>query len=198
MTIGQGHPPVRTDTGHDGRSLRESVCPVRYVRFSGLAGHHRTLSALSPMSGLSAQYGRLWCFPLTTPTFKRFPLAGPAAAADALAALGPLPDSLAALRRIHGLPCGSPVTHVTSLGVEYGVCGRIERFAESFQWRSADKASSVSPWRRPREADGTGRARAEGESPRPSPPPVAPKNRASASTSKSSRASFGAALQSRN
>jgi hypothetical protein len=46
--------PVRTDTGHSRHSLRECVCPVRYVRSHGLARHHRTLSALSAMSGVSA------------------------------------------------------------------------------------------------------------------------------------------------
>jgi len=45
--------PVRTDTGQNRHSHRECVCPVRFVRSHGLAGHHRTLSALSPLSALS-------------------------------------------------------------------------------------------------------------------------------------------------
>lgn len=44
---------VRTDNGHFRHSLRECVCPVRYVRSGGLGRHHRTLSVLSGMSALS-------------------------------------------------------------------------------------------------------------------------------------------------
>jgi hypothetical protein len=46
---------VRTDTGHDGHTLKGCVCPVRFVRSHGLAGHHRTLSAMSPLSALSGE-----------------------------------------------------------------------------------------------------------------------------------------------
>lgn len=47
--------PVRTDTGHNGHTLKGCVCPVRSVRSHGLAGHHRTLSAVSSLSGLSGE-----------------------------------------------------------------------------------------------------------------------------------------------
>jgi hypothetical protein len=50
---------VWTDTGHDGHTLKGGVCPVRYVRSHRHARHHRTLSAVSPTSGLS---GEQWAF----------------------------------------------------------------------------------------------------------------------------------------